>query len=215
MAKVDYMRMLRQGGMFGGAQPDPMAAPGGLPGAGINPQMGLPPVGPQQPPPGTVGAPTAPPGGMPPPAPGGIDPNAPEMFGAPKTPATPAPGGQDQMLMDLYSRLGALQPQQQAANKQRAMANQLRGGAGMPGMRAGQAAHPMEFLSSLGHAAGAAYQGNEADKAEAELAKQRAGAFGEFRKGQGFAGLPNAPTVVNEPPPGILDKLRSGLGFGG
>lgn len=214
MAGVDYMKALRQGGMFGGAQPDPMAAPGGMPGAGINPQMGLPPVGPQQPPPGTMGAPTAPPGGMPPqpPAPGG----GPEIFGAPTGPAAPAaPGGQDQMLMDLYSRLGALQPQEKAAGRQRALANQLRGGAGMPGMRAGQAAHPMEFLSSLGHAGAAAYKGSQADTAEDELAKQRAGAFGDFRKAQGFAGLPNAPTTVTEPAPGILDKLRSGFGFGG
>jgi hypothetical protein len=210
MAGVDYMAMLRKGGMFGGAQPDPMAAPGGMPGAGINPQMGLPPVGPQQPPPGTVGAPTAPPGGMPPP-----QPSAPP--GGPAAPA--APSGQDQMLMDLYSRLGALAPQEKNVSRQRAMAEQLRQGAGMPGMRqAGrtvQAANPLEFLSSLGHAGAAAYRGGQADTAEDELAQQRAGAFGQFRKGQGFAGLPNAPTTVTEPPPGLLDKLRSGFGFGG
>jgi hypothetical protein len=216
MANVNYLKELRQGGTFGGAAPDPLAAPGGLPGAGINPDMGLPPVGPQQPPPGTMGAPTAPPGGMPPQPgsmPPGLDPNAPGIAGAPTTPQTPAPGGQDQMLMDLYSRLGALQPQEKAAGRQRALADQLRGGARMPGMRAGQAAHPLEFLSSLGHAGAAAYKGSQADTAEDELAKERAGAFGEFRKGQGFAGLPNKPTVVNEPAPGMLDKLRSGLGF--
>jgi len=147
--------------------------------------------------------------------PPGIDPNAPGIAGAPTTPQTPAPGGQDQMLMDLYSRLGALQPQQQAATKQRALAEQLRGGARMPGMRGNQAAHPMEFLSSLAHAGGAAYQGAGADKAEADLAGERAKAFGGFREAQGFKGLPNAPTTVNEPGPGILDRLRSGLGFGG
>jgi hypothetical protein len=122
---------------------------------------------------------------------GGINPNAPEVFGAPTGPAGPGrASGDNQMAADLYSRLGAIEPQQKEYTRERAMADQLRQGAGMPGMRGAgrtqQAAHPLEFLSSLAHAGGAAYKGAGADTKEKEYDRLRAEAFQGFRTGQGF-----------------------------
>jgi hypothetical protein len=109
---------------------------------------------------------------------------------APRTPQRPMPSPENQMTMDLYSRLGALGPQEKEFTRQRALADQLRQGAAMPGMRqAGrtqQAANPLEFLSALGHAGLGEYAGGQADKKEKEYDEARARAFGGFREAQGF-----------------------------
>jgi hypothetical protein len=136
-------------------------------------------------------------GGQPPMA------NSPQPMQPMAAPSTPAPGQglpaagggaainpQDKAMMDLYSRISGLQPQQQEIARKKAMIGQLRQGAAMPGMRqAGrvqQAANPLEFLSSLGHAGAAAYQGQQQQGLEDQYSKDRANEFGAFRKTMGF-----------------------------
>ena len=99
----------------------------------------------------------------------------------------------DRAQMDLYGRLAGLKPQEQEVSRARAMADMLRQGAGMPGMNEGgrttQAAHPLQFLSSLAHAAGSAYKTSQADKAEDALGQSRRKALSDWRSTLGF--LPN------------------------
>ena len=93
-------------------------------------------------------------------------------------------------MMDLFTRLSKLQPQQADIARKRAMVDQLRAGGRMPGMReAGgvtQAPNPLEFLGALGSQGLGAYKEDQANKAEDVLSGQRRNEFDAFRKAQGF-----------------------------
>jgi len=99
-------------------------------------------------------------------------------------------------MMDLFTRLGKLQPEQQKLARDRAMVGRLREGGAMPGMRqAGgvqMAANPLEFLGSMAHQGLGAYKEDQANKAEEALGEQRRGEFDAFRLAQGFGGKPLA-----------------------
>ncbi len=92
---------------------------------------------------------------------------------------------QDQMMLDYLMEMGALQPEQEAIMRQREMANQLRQGAQMPGMRqtgrVAVAANPLEFLSSVGSGYGAIKQDQQADAAAKAYKDKRMGALEGLR----------------------------------
>jgi len=151
-----------------------------------------------------AGEPGPAPGAIPQQQPGGLDLSQAFQWGGQQQPgladavggapaAQAAPGGpstQDKMLMDLYTRMGALDPEQKKITRQRAMVEQLRKGAGTPGMRdTGKltvAANPLEFLSSIAHTGLGTYQGAQADTAEDLLGQKKREEFGKFRRGAGF-----------------------------
>ena len=95
----------------------------------------------------------------------------------------------DQAFIDYLMEMGALQPQEQDIARQRAMVEQLRGNAQMPGMRqAGrvvQAANPLEFLSSVGSGYMAQQREQGADALAKDLTqKKRIGLEGYRNKVQ-------------------------------
>lgn len=186
MTQAAFLNYLNN--MNAGLPGGPMGA-GGLPQQGGMPVAGQPmggqgmpqmPPGMQPPPPGSAGpGPSTqpgqglrPPGGQPPG--GGFGGN----LGASLGPQAPQPpqaqqgnqmSARDQAMLGLYGELGALQPEQAKIKRQRALADQLRSGAGakMPQMRDPTvASHPLEFLSTLAHQGAGAYHQYKADEAE-------------------------------------------------
>lgn len=93
-------------------------------------------------------------------------------------------GEYDQVMLEHLLEMGALTPEQQAIERQRKMAEQLRAGGAMPEMRqAGRvsvAAHPLEALNAGLSGALGAYQGGLADRRAGALDKARTDAFGRF-----------------------------------
>ena len=104
--------------------------------------------------------------------------------------------------------LANLQPQQEAIAHQRAMVEQLRGGAKTPGMRDTgrtiQAANPLEFMSQMAHA-GLAKQGDT-------QAQQMVGDYGAARRGA--LGKYNTAMNARGNPKGIVPPTGGGSQYG-
>jgi hypothetical protein len=107
----------------------------------------------------------------------------------------------NQMMLEYLMQMGALQPEQEAISRQRVMADQLRQGGQMPGMRqAGRvavAANPLEFLSAVGSNYGALQKDKKADTMQEAYKGKRMAALGDLRTRMGQ--MPKAPIV---PPAG-------------
>lgn len=198
---MDWLKGINTGAPGGPMGPGQMPQAGGMPQA---PQM--PPMPGAQPAPGSVGPgpqPMPEGGGMRMPGGGGQPPGGGlgAGIGASLPPAQPAPRGPQQGNMnandaaqaDLYTTLIGLQPQENKVKRAQALAAQLRQGAAMPQAREARgqtvAAHPLEFLSSLAHAGGAAYKQSQADADEDAYGRSRREALDLFRQRQGLGSL--------------------------
>jgi hypothetical protein len=89
------------------------------------------------------------------------------------------------MMLDYLMEMGAMQPQQDAITQQRAMAQQLRGNAGTPGMRDSgkmvHAAHPLEFLSQMANTGVGIYKDQQANQMQTQLGTDKRSALGRAR----------------------------------
>lgn len=197
---VDWMQWLKginTGAPGGPMGPGQMPQPGGMP---MQPPMA--PMPGAQPAPGSMGpgpGPMPAGGGMRMPGGGGQPPGGGlgAGIGASLPPVQQQPqqrqgnmNASDAAQADLYTTLAGLQPEEARIKRQRALADQLRQGAAMPQAREARgqtvAAHPLEFLSSLAHAGGAAYKTSQADDAEKTYGENRLKALMDFRGRQGL-----------------------------
>jgi hypothetical protein len=201
----NWMQWLQ--GMNTGAPGGPMGPGPGGPGQPPMPQLGGPPPGSMGPGPGAGGPPPG--GGMPPPGGGGMPPPGGGGMPPPNAPLQPVgqinpasmpqlakptgklPGANlsdaDRTQADIYTTLMQLQPEEAKFKRQRAMAEQLRAGGKLPGMRhEAVAAHPLEALNSALSGIGGAYMGSKADAAEDEYGSKRRAELEAMRIRQGL-----------------------------
>ena len=84
---------------------------------------------------------------------------------------------QNQMMLQYLMEMGALQPEAEEVQRQRALVQQLRQGGQMPGMRqvgrVAVAANPLEFLNSVGNTGLAEFRNQSANQAADAYGQRR------------------------------------------
>jgi hypothetical protein len=112
---------------------------------------------------------------------------------------------QNEMMLEYLMQMGEMQPEQQAIERQRALVAQMRQGGQMPGMRDSgrmiHAAHPLEFLGSLGSNFMAQQGQGKMEGMEDAYGKRRRGALGDLRGRMGSGGqrIPGTPMTPYDP----------------
>ena len=117
---------------------------------------------------------------------------------------------QDRMMLEYLMEMGAMAPEQEGINRQRAMVEQLRQRGGMPGMRDSgrmvHAANPLEFLSSVANTGLGEYKNRQADAAQDAYGAKRRAALAALQ--QRMAGT---PTMGQPPQPSISTNAPMGM----